>query len=290
MRFHPFVFTGKERDEETGYGYFGARYMDHELMTMWLSVDPMADKYPGISPYAYCAWNPIKLVDPDGEEALENDDEWKYNTTTKKIEWLNGNGGSAHQTVTFTSGAGNHESVNSMVSYNGVIEDMFDFNVFSNQTDNILDGGVNIVGGVMTCVGGAALAAATDGAATSVAIPIAMAGGTQVGFGIESIANSRIGNPKTRNEKIVSILKPLSSDAAITTVAALAKKLSPEKTILTTSKLTKFITGYASLTLDATWSTIKYRALTHPTMKGIPDGATVTHKIHRNRGIGLIGE
>ena len=68
MRFHPSNFTGKERDEETGYGYFGARYMDHELMTMWLSVDPMADKYPNISPYAYCAWNPVKLVDPDGRE------------------------------------------------------------------------------------------------------------------------------------------------------------------------------------------------------------------------------
>ena len=68
MRFYPFVFTGKEKDEETGYGYFGARYMDHELMTMWLSVDPMADKYPNISPYAYCAWNPVKLVDPDGME------------------------------------------------------------------------------------------------------------------------------------------------------------------------------------------------------------------------------
>ena len=63
-----FRFTGKERDEETGYGYFGARYMDHELMTMWLSVDPMANKYPSISPYAYCAWNPVKLVDPDGRE------------------------------------------------------------------------------------------------------------------------------------------------------------------------------------------------------------------------------
>lgn len=61
-------FTGKERDEETGFGYFGARYMDHELTTMWLSVDPMADKYPSISPYAYCAWNPVKLVDPDGME------------------------------------------------------------------------------------------------------------------------------------------------------------------------------------------------------------------------------
>ena len=66
-----FTFTGKERDEETGYGYFGARYMDHELMTMWLSVDPMSDKYPGISPYAYCAWNPVKLVDPDGRDIWE---------------------------------------------------------------------------------------------------------------------------------------------------------------------------------------------------------------------------
>ena len=64
------TFTGKERDEETGYGHFGARYMDHELMTGWLSVDPMADKYPGISPYAYCAWNPVRLVDPDGEEVV----------------------------------------------------------------------------------------------------------------------------------------------------------------------------------------------------------------------------
>ena len=66
----PISFTGKERDEETGYGYFGARYMDHELMTMWLSVDPMADKYPSISPYAYCAWNPVRLVDPDGRDTV----------------------------------------------------------------------------------------------------------------------------------------------------------------------------------------------------------------------------
>ncbi|WP_406539172.1 RHS repeat-associated core domain-containing protein, partial [Fibrobacter sp.] len=58
--------TGKERDEETGYSYFGARYMDHALLTGWLSVDPMADKYPGISPYNYCMWNPIRVVDPNG--------------------------------------------------------------------------------------------------------------------------------------------------------------------------------------------------------------------------------
>ncbi|MBR5832210.1 MAG: RHS repeat-associated core domain-containing protein [Bacteroidales bacterium] len=63
-----FTFTGKERDSETGFSYFGARYYDSDLMTGWLSVDPMADKYPNISPYAYCGWNPVKLVDPDGEK------------------------------------------------------------------------------------------------------------------------------------------------------------------------------------------------------------------------------
>ena len=31
--------TSKEHDEETGYGYFAARYKDYEMMTMWLSVD-----------------------------------------------------------------------------------------------------------------------------------------------------------------------------------------------------------------------------------------------------------
>jgi len=64
-----FRFTGKELDSETGYGYFGARYMDQELMTSFLSVDRCADKYPNISPYTYCLWNPLKLIDPTGDSA-----------------------------------------------------------------------------------------------------------------------------------------------------------------------------------------------------------------------------
>ncbi len=61
-------FNGKEKDYESGFHYYGARYYWSELLTGWLSVDPMADKYPSISPYAYCAWNPVKLVDPDGRD------------------------------------------------------------------------------------------------------------------------------------------------------------------------------------------------------------------------------
>ena len=32
----------------------------------WLSVDPLSDKYPHISPYAYCSWNPVNKIDPNG--------------------------------------------------------------------------------------------------------------------------------------------------------------------------------------------------------------------------------
>ena len=65
--------TGKENDCETDYSYFGARYYDPTLLTSWTAVDPMADKYPNTSPYAYCAWNPMKLVDPDGRDWYMNE-------------------------------------------------------------------------------------------------------------------------------------------------------------------------------------------------------------------------
>ena len=40
----------------------------HPTLSIWLSVDPLADKYPGVSPYVYCGNNPVRLKDPDGRE------------------------------------------------------------------------------------------------------------------------------------------------------------------------------------------------------------------------------
>jgi RHS repeat-associated protein len=39
----PYTFSAKERDTETGYSYFGARYYDPNV-SVWLSVDPMSDE------------------------------------------------------------------------------------------------------------------------------------------------------------------------------------------------------------------------------------------------------
>ena len=62
-----FTFSAKEKDPETGYSYFGSRYYSSDL-SVWLSVDPQSDKYASLSPYVYCVDNPVKLVDPDGED------------------------------------------------------------------------------------------------------------------------------------------------------------------------------------------------------------------------------
>jgi RHS repeat-associated protein len=74
-----FTFSAKEKDSETGLSYFGSRYYSSDL-SVWLSVDPMSDKYASLSPYVYCANNPVMLVDPDGE-AIDpaSQDEWNNN-------------------------------------------------------------------------------------------------------------------------------------------------------------------------------------------------------------------
>ena len=48
---------------------FGARMYD-PFTARWTTLDPMAAKYATMSPYGYCAGNPVRLVDPDGRDAI----------------------------------------------------------------------------------------------------------------------------------------------------------------------------------------------------------------------------
>ena len=62
-----FKYNGKEEQTTGGLGYldYGARMYDAES-GHWFGVDPLLEKYYGLSPYVYCANNPLKYVDPDG--------------------------------------------------------------------------------------------------------------------------------------------------------------------------------------------------------------------------------
>ncbi|NLL28621.1 MAG: RHS repeat-associated core domain-containing protein [Bacteroidales bacterium] len=67
----PYKFSAKEKDQETGFNYFGARYYV-DYMYVWLSVDPKADQAPGWTPYRAFFNNPIRYIDPDGQ--------WEWDT------------------------------------------------------------------------------------------------------------------------------------------------------------------------------------------------------------------
>ena len=60
-----FRFTGHERDAESGLDYMFERSYAYDV-GRFLRPDPIQDQFPGISPYAYAANNPLKYVDPDG--------------------------------------------------------------------------------------------------------------------------------------------------------------------------------------------------------------------------------
>lgn len=70
----PYLFNAKELDEETGLYYYGARYLNPKD-TRWISVDPLFEMYPGMSPYNYCLNNPVHYKDLWGQFATEEEAE-----------------------------------------------------------------------------------------------------------------------------------------------------------------------------------------------------------------------
>jgi RHS repeat-associated protein len=75
-------FNGKEKDDEIkseGNSYdFGARMYDPRI-GRWMSVDPAATKYSGLSPYNFVLNNPIRYIDPNGEDPIDPRTGDKYN-------------------------------------------------------------------------------------------------------------------------------------------------------------------------------------------------------------------
>ena len=121
-----YKFNGKELDNETGMYYYGARYYEPRL-SVWMSVDPLMDKYAGISPYAYCVNNPIILVDPKGRDWFEttNDD------GSKSVKWNKSTG------ATFKDKSGTWKNIGN--SYNQKLDDGSYINHYQNYISSVGD-------------------------------------------------------------------------------------------------------------------------------------------------------
>ena len=74
-------YTGKERDEESGLYYHGARYYVPWL-ARWSAVDALESEYTPQSPYVYCSNNPVNRIDEDGMS--DDDPQNKYDEGEKR--------------------------------------------------------------------------------------------------------------------------------------------------------------------------------------------------------------
>ena len=61
-------YNGKEIDRMNGLNEndYGGRWYD-AAVGRWPTVDPLAEKFPSISPYEYCLNNPMRFIDKNGK-------------------------------------------------------------------------------------------------------------------------------------------------------------------------------------------------------------------------------
>ena len=91
-------------------------------LSIWLSVDPLADKYPGLSPYTYCADNPVRLIDPDGREIYflfytDNESCFKASAETRKYNIEHSNHFNKNKDMVFLVAISDLADIESIVSY-----------------------------------------------------------------------------------------------------------------------------------------------------------------------------
>ena len=100
---NPFTFSGNERllnDGLNEYDFNARRYI--AAIPAFSSWDALNEQYPWLSPYAYCAGNPIRMIDPSGNRIVvwDNGAEWEFRIedgeegfyNTQKERYSGGNG------------------------------------------------------------------------------------------------------------------------------------------------------------------------------------------------------
>ena len=113
---HPYKYNGKELDMMHGlntYDYGARQY--NSALPLWDRVDPLAEKYYHVSPYAYCANDPVNYVDLRGDSITMDNQ--------SIMALYNGLDKGSHVTMTFN---------------NGVLDPLSISDVASSTSDNFL--------------------------------------------------------------------------------------------------------------------------------------------------------
>jgi len=133
-----YKFTGKQRDTETGYDYFGARYYDARI-GRWGGVEPLLEKYISYSPYQYGLLNPMKLVDVNGKDVYILGQDSK-NT----VEYMNKEKENTGLTISIDetgklSVEGKPLTQSARIVYNAITSDDYEVKLYTVQKDYLND-------------------------------------------------------------------------------------------------------------------------------------------------------
>lgn len=123
-----FKFNGKEFDRTHGVDWYdyGARHMSPDA-GRFTTIDPMAEKYYNISPYAYCANNPINSYDADGKEVINQFDQKTASGQEATEIFINKINDLKNSIIIFAHGVGGG---NGLSSSDGIISAPYDFETF----------------------------------------------------------------------------------------------------------------------------------------------------------------
>ena len=70
----PYKYSAKELDRENGLDLYDSQARHYDpIISRTTTMDPLAEKYDSLSPYTWCAGNPLRYIDFDGRDNYQVD-------------------------------------------------------------------------------------------------------------------------------------------------------------------------------------------------------------------------
>ena len=148
---NPYLYNGKEIDRMHGANWYdyGARLYD-PVLGRWHTVDPHAENYLPVSPYAYVGNNPIIRIDPDGRDWYQAIDDEGNLVEGGAVMWREGSDaidGYSNIGTSYTMNLGDGVSI----TYNQntpetIVETVLNAGDWTTQRDPIYDTNGRLVG------------------------------------------------------------------------------------------------------------------------------------------------
>ena len=174
----PYKYNDKELDIMHGLNQYdySARQQD-PVIGRFLTIDPLAEMYYSVSPYAYCANNPIRFIDPDGRS-------WKDKVAGVVL-------GVVTNIAPGTTGARDWYSPDDASDYNNTLRGV-DNAAMAFGGSMIEQGGKAVAFGGTVALAGASVSVASGGTLAIGGVPATVVGGALAGAGVATAAGGAV--------------------------------------------------------------------------------------------------